>query len=137
MQPNAILESALYVDDLAAAEHFYTHVLGLSLIAKVEGRHVFLRCGAGVLLLFNPERTIEPAAPDAPLPVPPHGTKGQGHLCFRASEDEIDAWKEQLAASGIAIESEFTWPQGGRSIYVRDPAGNSIEFANPKIWGLA
>ncbi|MGN6582964.1 MAG: glyoxalase/bleomycin resistance/extradiol dioxygenase family protein, partial [Rhizobiaceae bacterium] len=25
---------------------------------------------------------------------------------------------------------------GGRSIYFRDPAGNSIEFAEPRIWGL-
>ncbi|TIR45476.1 MAG: glyoxalase/bleomycin resistance/extradiol dioxygenase family protein, partial [Mesorhizobium sp.] len=26
--------------------------------------------------------------------------------------------------------------QGGRSIYIRDPSGNSIEFAEPRIWGL-
>jgi catechol 2,3-dioxygenase-like lactoylglutathione lyase family enzyme len=137
MQPSAILESALYVDDLDAAERFYTAVLGLPVIVRVEGRHVFLRCGAGVLLLFNPERTTEPPAPDSRFPVPPHGAKGEGHLCFRASEEEIDAWKERLIGAGVAIESEFTWPEGGRSIYFRDPAGNSIEFANPKIWGIA
>jgi catechol 2,3-dioxygenase-like lactoylglutathione lyase family enzyme len=136
MKPAAILESALYVDDLDAAERFYSKVIGLPVIAKVEGRHVFLKCGDGVLLLFDPLRTIEPPAPDARLPVPPHGTKGAGHLCFRASEAEIDGWKEKLAEAGIAIESEFTWPKGGRSIYVRDPAGNSIEFANPIIWDL-
>lgn len=137
MQPSAILESALYVDDLAEAERFYTGVLGLPLISKVESRHVFLRCGEGVLLLFNPERTVESPPVGALLPVPPHGTRGQGHLCFRASEDEIDRWKTRLTQAGVAIESEFTWPQGGRSIYVRDPAGNSIEFANPAIWGIA
>lgn len=136
MQPSAILESALYVDDLDAAERFYTKVIGLSVITRVEGRHVFLKCGDGVLLLFNPERTVEPPAPDAKLPVPPHGTKGQGHLCFRATEAEIDAWKLRLSQAAVAIESEFTWPKGGRSIYFRDPAGNSIEFANPKIWDL-
>jgi catechol 2,3-dioxygenase-like lactoylglutathione lyase family enzyme len=137
MQPSAILESALYVDDLGAAKRFYTDVLGLSVISEVEGRHVFLRGGAGVLLLFNPDATIEPPAPDARFPVPPHGANGQGHLCFRASEEEIDAWKDRLAQAGIAIESEFSWPSGGRSIYFRDPAGNSIEFANPAIWGIA
>jgi catechol 2,3-dioxygenase-like lactoylglutathione lyase family enzyme len=137
MQPAAILESALYVDDLGAAERFYTDVIGLTLISKVEGRHVFLRCGEGVLLLFNPERTVESPPPGARLPVPPHGTRGQGHLCFRSSEDEIDAWKVRLTQASVAIESEFTWPQGGRSIYIRDPAGNSIEFANPAIWGNA
>ncbi|MBS9721728.1 VOC family protein [Tianweitania sp. BSSL-BM11] len=137
MQPAAILESALYVDDLDKAEAFYTDVLGLPLIRKVEGRHVFLRCGQGVLLLFNPDATIEPPAPDARLPVPPHGARGQGHLCFRASDEEIDRWKERLAQAGIAIEAAFTWPEGGRSLYIRDPAGNSLEFANPEIWGLA
>ncbi|GHD16900.1 VOC family protein [Tianweitania populi] len=136
MQPAAILESALYVDDLDAAEAFYTGVLGLSVIRKVEGRHVFLRCGEGVLLLFNPDATIEPPAPDSRFPIPPHGAKGPGHLCFRASEAEIDAWKERLRRAGIAIESEFAWPEGGRSIYLRDPAGNSLEFANPEIWGV-
>ncbi|WP_312795336.1 VOC family protein [Tianweitania sp.] len=136
MQPVAILESALYVDDLDSAEAFYTDVLGLPLIRKVEGRHVFLRCGEGVLLLFNPDATIEPPAPEAPFPIPPHGARGPGHLCFRASEAEIDAWKERLRRAGIAIESEVEWLTGGRSIYLRDPAGNSLEFANPKIWGV-
>ncbi len=35
-----------------------------------------------------------------------------------------------------SIESEFEWPQGGHSIYIRDPSGNSIEFAEPRIWGF-
>ena len=26
------------------------------------------------------------------------------------------------------------WPNGARSIYVRDPAGNSLEFAEPALW---
>ena len=136
MQPSGILESALYCDDLDLAEAFYGEVLGLERIAKAEGRHVFFRCGAGVLLLFDPEATKTPPTPDARLPVPPHGTRGAGHLCFRAEADEIDHWKARLEAAGVAIEAGFEWPQGGRSIYFRDPAGNSIEFAEPRIWGL-
>ena len=136
MTPSAILESALYVTDLAAAEAFYADVLGLDLIARVEGRHVFFRCGTGVLLLFNAEATKIPPAADARLKVPAHGTVGQGHLCFAASADEIAGWRKHLAARNIAIESDFQWPQGGRSIYFRDPSGNSIEFAEPGIWGL-
>lgn len=136
MVPSGILESALYAEDLDAAEAFYRDVLGLERLSRVGDRHVFFRCGDGVLLIFNPERTVEPPAPDAKLPVPPHGMRGQGHVCFRASEEEIDGWKAQLAGHGIAIEAEFEWPKGGRSIYFRDPSGNSIEFANPKIWGL-
>lgn len=136
MKARAILETALYADDLDAAEAFYTKVLGLDVITRVENRHVFFRCGGSVLLVFNPAETQKPPAPDARLPVPPHGTHGEGHACFSASGDEIDAWRSRLEEHGIAIEADFEWPQGGRSIYFRDPAGNSIEFAEPKIWGL-
>jgi catechol 2,3-dioxygenase-like lactoylglutathione lyase family enzyme len=136
MIPSGILESALYADDLGAAEDFYTRVMGLERIARVEGRHVFFRCGEGVLLVFNSAETVRPPKPDAKLPVPPHGTRGQGHLCFRAGAEEIEDWKARLVSQGVAIEADFEWPQGGRSIYFRDPAGNSIEFAEPKIWGL-
>jgi catechol 2,3-dioxygenase-like lactoylglutathione lyase family enzyme len=136
MTPSGILESALYVTDLDAAEKFYTDLLGLDLLGKVEGRHLFFRCGDGVLLIFNAEATKVPPAPDAKLKVPPHGTVGDGHLCFAASADEIVRWRAHLERKKIAIESEFEWPQGGRSIYIRDPSGNSIEFAEPRIWGI-
>ncbi|RWF68777.1 MAG: glyoxalase/bleomycin resistance/extradiol dioxygenase family protein [Mesorhizobium sp.] len=136
MTPSAILESALYVTDLNAAEEFYSGVLGLDLLGKVDGRHLFFRCGDGVLLVFNAGATKVPPAPDARLKVPPHGAVGDGHLCFAASADEIVRWRAHLEAKKIVIESEFEWPQGGRSIYIRDPSGNSIEFAEPRIWGL-
>ncbi|MGB3645104.1 MAG: VOC family protein [Mesorhizobium sp.] len=136
MQPSAILESALYVTDLGAAETFYAEVLGLEKIAAVKDRHAFFKCGSGVLLLFNAEATRQPPAPDARLPVPPHGTSGQGHLCFAATTAEIDAWKVLLEAKNIAVEADFRWPSGGRSLYFRDPSGNSLEFAEPKIWNL-
>jgi catechol 2,3-dioxygenase-like lactoylglutathione lyase family enzyme len=142
MTPSAILESALYVTDLDAAEAFYADILGLERIAGAEGRHVFFRCGAGVLLLFNAEATKEPPSPDAKLPVPPHGMSGQGHLCFAASAEEIERWKAHLTVKGVAIEADFHWParqgeeKGGRSIYFRDPSGNSLEFTEPRIWNL-
>ena len=46
-------------------------------------------------------------------------------------------WRDRLASLGVAIESEIGWPQGGESIYVRDPAGNSVEFVTAAVWGLA
>ena len=49
----------------------------------------------------------------------------------------IERWREHLEEKGIAIEADFEWPDGGRSIYFRDPAGNCLEFAEPRIWGLA
>lgn len=136
MKPSAILEAALYVTDLDAAEKFYGGLLGLPVIAKAEGRHTFFRCGDGVVLLFNADATRVPPREDTRLPVPPHGTTGQGHLCFAASADEIANWRERLEKVGIGIEADFEWPNGGRSIYIRDPSGNSIEFAEPRIWGI-
>ena len=135
MIPTGILETVLYARDLAAAEGFYRNVLGLAPFAKAETRHLFYRCGDQVLLIFNPDVTRLPPAPEA-LPVPPHGMDGEGHVCFRASAAEIDRWRGALAAKGVAIEADFEWPGGGRSIYFRDPAGNCLEFAEPRIWKL-
>lgn len=136
VRPAAILESALYVDDLDAAEAFYGGLLGLSRIGRAAGRHVFFRCGAGVLLIFDPAST-EVVEPRSPLPVPPHGARGPGHLCFAAEPPGIDPWRERLGALGIPIESEVAWPGGGRSLYFRDPAGNSLELAEARIWDWA
>jgi catechol 2,3-dioxygenase-like lactoylglutathione lyase family enzyme len=135
MSPAGILETVLYAKDLDAARAFYRDVLGLEPFASLAGRHLFYRCGDQVLLIFNPEATEVPPVPGA-LPVPAHGARGSGHICFRASASEIDAWVERLQAKGVAVEADFEWPKGGRSIYFRDPAGNCLEFAEPRIWGL-
>lgn len=136
LRPAGVLETVLYASDLAAAEAFYTQVLGLELYSRAPPRQLFYRCGDGMLLIFNPDITEQPPVSTA-LPVPPHGGHGPGHACFRATALEIDHWRAHLTAKGIAIESDFTWPSGGRSIYFRDPAGNSLEFAEPKIWNLS
>lgn len=131
--PRRILETALYAADLDAAEAFYGGVLGLELVARSGTRHVFFRCGDGVLLIFDPAETRAPVAGSA-LPVPAHGAEGGGHVCFAASGPEIADWRARLEAAGVAIEADFRWPGGARSIYVRDPAGNSVEFAEPGLW---
>jgi catechol 2,3-dioxygenase-like lactoylglutathione lyase family enzyme len=144
MKPSAILESALYAPDLDAAERFYGGVLGLPKVTRVGDRHVFFRLDGAMLLIFNPVETEKPPH-DAALPVPPHGARGPGHLAFAASADALDRWRERLEAVGVAIEADFRWPTpkdapagiaGARSIYVRDPAGNSVEFAEPRLWGF-
>lgn len=134
--PKGILETVLYTDDLAASESFYRDVLGLIPFVTAQGRHRFYRCGDQVLLLFDPRATNTTAPAGAALPVPPHGAVGAGHVCFRANADEIETWRTRLVQHGVAIEADFLWPSGGRSIYFRDPSRNCLEFAEPKIWGL-
>lgn len=132
---DGILETSLYAEDLDAAETFYGGILGLEKITRHANRHVFYRCGQGVLLIFNAKETVVPPAPGA-FPVPVHGMTGQGHVCFRASPAALDFWVEKLNEAGVAIEADFRWPNGARSIYFRDPAGNSLECAEPGLWGL-
>jgi len=134
--PARVLETVLYARDLAAIEDFYRRVLGLEPFSKADGRQVFYRLDGQMLLFFNPLLTTRPPADDAALPVPPHGAEGEGHVCFRAGPGEITDWRAHLEQQGIAIEADFEWPNGGRSIYFRDPAGNCLEFAEPRIWGL-
>jgi catechol 2,3-dioxygenase-like lactoylglutathione lyase family enzyme len=126
-----VVETGIYADDIDQAEVFYRDVLGLEVIGRASGRHVFFRVGASsVLLVFNPDATLQDAV------FPPHGTRGPGHFAFGV-RDGLEAWKERLAAHGVAIEKEATWPLGGRSIYFRDPAGNLVEILTPSVWGLA
>jgi len=131
-----VLEAAIYVDDLDAAEAFYGGLLGLERIVRVEGRHVFFRCGETVVLAFVAEATRVPPGPDA-LPVPPHGAVGPGHICFAAGAEALDAMVARLEEAGVEVESDFRWPHGPRSVYVRDPAENSVEFAEPGLWAMA
>lgn len=128
-----VLEAAVYAPDLDAAERFYAGTLGLERITRAGNRHVFFRVGPSVLLVFNPQETAKPTANPA-LPVPPHGAQGPGHVCLAADGSQIDAWREQLQGAGVTIEADFRWPNGARSLYFRDPAGNSIEIAEPKLW---
>ncbi|MHA7969493.1 VOC family protein [Rhizobium sp. CAU 1783] len=130
-----ILETALYAGDLDAAEAFYGGVLGLEKVTRHGNRHLFYRCGAGILLIFNPAETTKPVAAGA-LPVPSHGATGAGHACFRVRGEEIDAVAQRLRRAGVIIEADFRWPNGARSIYFRDPAGNSLECAEPRLWNL-
>ncbi len=131
MTPDGILETCIYVDDLAAAREFYTSVVGAEFVSEVEGRHVFFRCGRNMLLIFDANESDDPEGD-----LPPHGTHGAGHIAFATAEAELAAWRERLTRHNVPIEQEFQWPQGGTSLYFRDPAGNSLEFVTPRIWGL-
>jgi catechol 2,3-dioxygenase-like lactoylglutathione lyase family enzyme len=129
-----VRETSLSADALDAAERFYVGLLGLEPFAREPGRHVFMRCGAGMLLVFDPARTSSAPGDVGGVPVPAHGARGAGHVCFRIDAMDLVAWRERLEGAGVAIEAEITWPRGGASLYFRDPAGNSVELAPPVIW---
>ena len=126
----AVIETSLYVDDLAKTEAFYRDVLGLAVIGKEPGRHVFFRVGEkNVLLAFNAATTLQGDTP--------HGATGPGHFALGINAADLDHWRQRLLAHGVVIEKEVQWPRGGRSLYFRDPAGNCVELVTPGCWGLA
>jgi catechol 2,3-dioxygenase-like lactoylglutathione lyase family enzyme len=131
MKIKTLTETAIYVDDLQATETFYCTVLGLPVIGKEPGRHVFFQVGEGsVLLAFLAEATLKGD------PLPPHGATGPGHFALGIEAESFDAWRKLLQSHGISIEKEVDWPRGGKSIYFRDPAGNLVELVTPGVWGL-
>lgn len=129
MQFSHIKETCLYIRDLDAAEAFYHGKLGLPLISKAPGRHIFFRAGASVLLCFVAEATRQEET------LPPHYAAGKQHLAFECREGEYEAWKAQLAAAGIPITHEQEWDKGHKSFYFDDPEGHVLEIVQPGMWG--
>jgi catechol 2,3-dioxygenase-like lactoylglutathione lyase family enzyme len=127
----AVVETAIYVNDLQATETFYQTILGLRVIGKEPGHHVFFQVGeASVLLAFRAETTLKGD------PLPAHGASGPGHFALGIEAESLDAWRKLLQGHGVSIEKEVEWPRGGKSLYFRDPAGNLVELVTPGIWGL-
>lgn len=132
--PEAILETVVYCADLAAAREFYEKILGLNLRFVEPDRHLFFEVGNGMLLVFNPHNTRETTVHVGDQVIPRHGPDGATHFAFRVGDRQFDAIKRNLNAHGVDIESEIDWPRGGHSVYCRDPAGNSVEFATKTLW---
>jgi catechol 2,3-dioxygenase-like lactoylglutathione lyase family enzyme len=127
----AVVETAIYVDDLPATEAFYGTILGLPVLGTEPGHHVFFRVGeAGVLLAFLAEATLKGDH------LPSHGATGPGHFALGIEASFLDAWRQLLQGHGVRIEKELEWPRGGKSVYFRDPAGNCVELITPGVWGL-
>jgi catechol 2,3-dioxygenase-like lactoylglutathione lyase family enzyme len=130
MKVSGILETIIYTSDLDASEQFYTKVLGLEFVTREENKFVFFRCGHRMFLVFNPDATAEQTH------LPQHGAHGSQHVAFSIRAAELDQWRKHLEQSGVKIEQDVQWENGSRSVYFRDPAGNSVELASPVIWNL-
>lgn len=125
-----VYETVLYATDLEAAEAFYGELLGLRAIERPNEHSLAFRLDdGGLLLIFDPGQSSGPGRF-----VPAHGASGAGHTAFRVADGTLDPLAAALRHQGVELERELTWPLGGRSVYVRDPAGNSIEFVEGEIW---
>lgn len=132
-QLNAVLETALYVDDLARSKSFYEADLGLRLLFENQRMCAFDIGGRNVLLLFLRGASAE----DMPTPggtIPGHDGQGPLHVGFAISAEELEAWEERLRERSIAITSKVAWSRGGISVYFHDPDGHVLELATPGLW---
>jgi catechol-2,3-dioxygenase len=130
-----VIETALYVDDLARAARFYEDVLRLPALTGDSRFRAYDVGGRSVLLLFRRGATLETVR----LPggtIPPHEGHGPLHVAFAVPADDLAAWTQRLEEAGIAIEGRTAWPRGGESLYLRDPDGHLLELATPGLWAI-
>ena len=133
MKFEKIVETCIYSPDLKIMKDFYVNRLGLDLISEEERRHVFLKAGKSMLLIFNPENTS--LAANSTFPTHGAGTPPSSiHFALEIEQAGYEAAKNLLVQNKIAIEKEMSWGSGGKSVYFRDPAGNLVEIVTKGQW---
>lgn len=124
-----ILESSLYVSDVAASAEFYERIFQFRMISDFGDRGCAMHAGnRQVLLLFKKggSTTIQS----------PHDGDGELHLAFAISASELENWEAWLAENEIPVEEKRIWELGGQSLYFRDPDRHLLEIATPGVWSI-
>src|SRR5687767_4895822 len=106
---------ALYVADLAAAERFWTEVMGYAVEWRPDPDNVYLVGGRDNLALHRGE---------------PAGGGRLDHIGLAVpAPADVDAWAAHLAAQGVTVEKPpKTHRDGSRSLYVRGPEALLIQI---------
>lgn len=123
---SGIVETALYVEDMQQSVTFYARVLGFPTLFASD-RITALRVAPGqVLLIMKHGASSEPSVMSYGV-IPPSDAMGQQHVAFGVRADQLGEWRATLQHHGIGIESAVEWPEGGQSLYFRDPDHHCIE----------
>lgn len=129
-----VVETCLYVEDVKRSAAFYAKVFGLEPVARADDRICPLNVAPGqVLILFRRGGTREPV-PVAGSFIPSHDAVGEQHFALGVPFASFEDWKTYLEGLGIEVESVVDWPQGGRSLYFRDPDRLLVELITPGVW---
>ena len=130
---HSLVETVIYVDDLARSMEFYSTVLGLER-QMGDDRFCAFTVGAGqVFLIFQRGATSEGSQTPGGF-IPPHDASGPQHFAFGIAAADFEDWKNRLVAKSVAIESIVDWPRGARSLFFRDPDGHLAELVTPGAW---
>jgi catechol 2,3-dioxygenase-like lactoylglutathione lyase family enzyme len=125
-----VLETVVYGDDIEAMVGFYGTALRLRRVGDIDELGASFRLpSGGMLLVFDAVQAARPGRT-----VPSHGTDGAGHVAFSVPPGTLDAWRRRLVDHGLEIEQDVEWGNASRSVYLRDPAGNSVELVDGDPW---
>ena len=128
-QSEGILESSLYVKDVAVSVRFYERIFGFCVISDFGERGCAMQAGnRQVLLLFKKGGSLQIQSP--------HDGSGELHVAFAIPASELANWEAWLAENEIAVEEKRTWERGGQSLYFRDPDRHLVELATPGVWSI-
>jgi catechol 2,3-dioxygenase-like lactoylglutathione lyase family enzyme len=129
----AVLETALYAEDLARSTRFYRDVFAFESLVDTPRLCALDVGGRSVLLLFQRGATVDGLQSDSGF-IPPHDGHGPAHFAFSIAAEDVERWESHLTAHGIEVESRVHWERGGTSLYFRDPDGHSVELVTPGTW---
>jgi catechol-2,3-dioxygenase len=134
MKFTKIVETCIYSSKLKEMKDFYMNKLGLDFVSEENGRHVFLKAGKSMLLIFNPKSTLSDS--DSIFPI--HGAitpPSIVHFALEINTADYEKWKILLSKKQINIEKELKIGNS-RSIYFRDPSRNVVELITENAWPI-
>jgi catechol 2,3-dioxygenase-like lactoylglutathione lyase family enzyme len=130
-----LLESSLYVENVAVASLFNEQVFGFRKLHSDDRFCALSVSDQQVLLLFRKGGTTAPLQIPGGM-IPPHDGSGEMHLAFTIRAEDEQRWRDHLLENEIAIESRVEWPRGGSSMYFRDPDRHLLELITPGCWSI-
>jgi catechol-2,3-dioxygenase len=117
----ALGEIALRVNDLTAMQRFYAEVVGLEVLG-IFPKSVFFKIADGygghtqILALFDRAHHVSPDQSTI------------DHIAFTIALADFEAEKARLKGLGLDVSTtEHSWVHW-RSLYVKDPEGNTVEW---------
>ena len=118
------------VPDLEASIDWYRRVLGFELVRRqrietIPADVAILKHGAMHIELFQSEgaKPLPPERREPDLDVRTHGNK---HIAFGVTD--VDSFAQELRRRGADVVWVKHFQHGGANIFIRDNAGNLIEF---------
>ena len=109
---------ALLVDDIAACEHFYCDLLGMTVEWKPDPDNVYLTSGNDNLALHRAEDAII------------EKVQRLDHIGIIVQDEQaVDNWYEFLRQHDVEmVKAPKTHRDGARSFYCKDPAGTTVQL---------